>query len=131
MSSYCFSDKDFFKMFHKNAGAYEEISCEGRGCKILICRESRSINAVVKIMHHDTTLICKVFENFPRVLVKGFFHFWRLTTTAQNFAKFTFLLTIMVARNHVSQFPEGRHDDDFRQVITEIDILLFLRGARA
>ena len=36
----------------------------------------------------------------------------------------------MAADNHVPQFSERGREDDFGQIITEMDILLFLRRGR-
>ena len=61
-------------------------------------------------------------QNFALVWVYDFF-------LAQNFVKCP-LATITTTNNLVSRFPEGKTRDAFWQIITDKDVLLFLRGER-
>ena len=48
------------------------------GCEALICGDRQLMNAVLKIMHDDTALTNKAFENFAQVSMEGSFFFFFL-----------------------------------------------------
>ena len=65
-----------------------------------------------------------VFKILPKCGARPWF-FGDRPSTKRNSANFTCLF--QSSHNHVSQFPEGGSDDNFGQIVAEIDILLLLK----
>ena len=59
------------------------------------------------------------------------FFFGDRVSTAPNLGKMHAAVTIMADDNHFHNFQKEERDNDFWQIIAEIDIFLFLRSARA
>ena len=56
--------------------------------------------------------------------------FWISSIHSAKFGQKHAAVTITAASNHIPQFPERRREDNFWQIIAEMNILLFLKGAR-